>query len=98
MIVQGSTIHNSTVIEGKCEKYLKSIKRKKKIDLRSIGYQQNNNLLDLLYCQCKVKKECKDVEKMYSKCHSSVMGTGSFNGRKSCGEELKNLFECAIGR
>ena len=98
MKVDGSSIHKSSNIAGKCEKYLKPIKRKKKIDLQSIGNQQNNNLLDLLRCQCKAHKSCKDVEKFYSKCHSSVMGTGSFEGRKNCGEELEKLFACAMGK
>ena len=99
MKVTGSNIHESKdLIAPKCEKYLASIKRKKKIDLESIGSPPNNILLDLLRCQCKAKKTCKDVEKLYSKCHSSVMGTGSFGGRKNCAEELENLYRCAMGR
>ena len=96
MKIEGSTIHNST-IELKCEKYLKSIKRKKNIDPQSIGSQHNNNLLDLMFCQSKTRKSCKRVEKMYKDCHKSVMGTGSFEGRKNCGNEFMRLYECTIG-
>lgn len=98
MKIDGSAVNNSTEIAAKCEKYLKAITKKRKIDLQSIGSPPNNNFLDLLRCQCKVKKECKAVEKSYMKCHSSVMGTGSFDGRKHCGEELEKLSECALGK
>lgn len=98
MKVEGSHIHDlkGRSIEVSCEKYLKSIRRKKKLDLQSIGSQQNNNLLDLLFCQCKARKKCREVKKIYSNCHRSIMGTGSFDGRKHCGDELEKLYECAI--
>jgi hypothetical protein len=98
MRVQGSVLHDPELIEGKCKKYLKAIKRKKKIDLEAIGSQQNNSLLDLLRCQSRAMTgSCKDHEAKYSKCHSSVMGTGLYNGRKNCGEELEKFFGCIVG-
>ena len=97
MKVDGTTLHEAS-IPPKCEKYLKPLQRKKMIDLDSIGSQKNNNLLDFLRCQSKAKKICADEEKVYSKCHASVMGTGSFKGMKNCGEELEKLFDCTMGR
>mmetsp|Transcript_12081 Transcript_12081/g.18142 ORF Transcript_12081/g.18142 Transcript_12081/m.18142 type:complete len:100 (-) Transcript_12081:383-682(-) len=97
MKVEGRRVHKSSeAVAPKCEKILSSIKRKKKIDLDAIGSQANNNLVDLLRCQCRAKKMCQDTEKSYSKCHSSVMGTGSYAGRKTCGDELETLFNCAM--
>ena len=95
--VSGSKLHRHSGIAPKCEKYLKPLTRKKKIDLHDIGNQQNNNLLDLLKCQCKANKICTNDQKSYMKCHASVMGTGSFAGKKHCGEEMEVLFRCAMG-
>jgi hypothetical protein len=101
MKIESSTVHKNpnATIDEKCDKYLKLIKRKKKIDLEAIGSKQNNILLNLLRCQSKqmsirrMKNDsnnnnngCSNVEKFYTKCHSSVMGTGNFNGRKHCGQ------------
>ncbi|MGK3743089.1 MAG: hypothetical protein ACI90V_009945 [Bacillariaceae sp.] len=113
MKIEGSTIHKNSnaTIDEKCDKYLKLIKRKKKIDLEAIGSKQNNILLDLLRCQSKQQmsttrmknnssndnnNNCNNVEKLYTKCHCSVMGTGNFNGRKNCSEELKCFLDCVI--
>mmetsp|Transcript_18237 Transcript_18237/g.27906 ORF Transcript_18237/g.27906 Transcript_18237/m.27906 type:complete len:95 (-) Transcript_18237:40-324(-) len=81
----------------KCEKYQKPLQRKKKIDLDAVGSQENNNLIDFLRCQCKAQKICADKEKAFSKCHSSVMGSGTYAGRKNCGPELEELFACTTG-
>ena len=97
MKVEGGRLHKSAeAVAPKCQKFLSSIKRKQKIDLDAIGSQANNNLVDLLRCQCRAEKICKDIEKSHSKCHSSVMGTGSYAGRKTCGDELETLFNCAM--
>ena len=116
MKIEGSTIHKNpnATIDEKCDKYLKLIKRKKKIDLEAIGSEQNNILLDLLRCQSKQMMStrrmttdsnnspnsnnngCSNVEKVYTKCHSSVMGTGNFNGRKHCGQELQYFLDCVM--
>mmetsp|Transcript_7201 Transcript_7201/g.10672 ORF Transcript_7201/g.10672 Transcript_7201/m.10672 type:complete len:102 (-) Transcript_7201:2495-2800(-) len=97
MVKVDSTKISSSSIAVKCEKYAKPLlKRKKIIDLDSIGNQQNNNLVDFLNCQCKALKACADVQKSYSNCHSSVMGTGSYVGRKNCGEELEKLLTCVL--
>jgi hypothetical protein len=97
MKVDGEHIHKSSkTVSPKCEKFLSAITRKKKIDLDAVGSQANNNLLNFLHCQCRTQKICKDAEKSYSKCHSSVMGTGSYASKKNCGEELEKLFACAM--
>jgi len=42
-------VHKSSeAVAPKCQKFLPSIKCKKKIDLDAIGSQANNNLVDLL--------------------------------------------------
>lgn len=76
----------------KCEKYLKPLQ--KKVDLEDIGGERNNNLIYFLKCEQKVRKICRDQEVAYSKCHSSVMGVGSFQGRKHCAYELEALYSC----
>lgn len=106
MKIEGSLIHNSKVLDEKCKKYLKLIKKKKIVDLEAIGSKPNNDVLDLLRCQNKqmVRKiknnidanDCSNIEKMYTKCHSSVMGTGNFEGRKNCGDELQSFLDCTI--
>jgi hypothetical protein len=97
MKVEEGRLHKSSeAVAPKCQQFLSSIKRKQKIDLDAIGSQANNNLVDLLRCQCRAEKICKDIEKSYSKCHSSVMGTGSYAGRKTCSDELETLFNCAM--
>jgi hypothetical protein len=87
---------SEATIEPKCQSFAKSILRKKKIDLESIGTKNNNLLVDFLRCQSKSRKHCTNVEKEYAKCHGSVMGTGSFQGKKNCGEELEKLLNCAL--
>ena len=83
---------------AKCQKYLTPILRKKKaIPLDSIGSPRNNQLLDFLYCQTKASKTCKKADKAYRSCHASVMGTGSYDGRKHCADELEALFHCISG-
>mmetsp|Transcript_1708 Transcript_1708/g.3118 ORF Transcript_1708/g.3118 Transcript_1708/m.3118 type:complete len:123 (-) Transcript_1708:92-460(-) len=86
-----------TTIEPKCQTYVKSISRKNKsIDLEAIGTKHNNHLVDFLRCQAKTRKQCSHIEKAYLKCHGSVMGTGSFQGNKHCGEELENFLNCVL--
>jgi hypothetical protein len=94
--VRGSTIPEESV-PSKCEKYLKVVK-KKKIDLDQIGNQHNNGLVDLLRCQCKTQKVCEAQQKNYSDCHDSVMGVGSYGGKRNCGEELGILFRCVFDK
>lgn len=91
----GKRLEEAT-IEPKCQAYAKSISRKKSIDLEAIGTPTNNHLVDFLRCQAKARKKCTNVEKAYAKCHSSVMGTGSFQGKKNCGEELEKFLDCAL--
>jgi hypothetical protein len=89
---------NEANIEQKCQKYLKPLARTKRtIDFKAIGSKSNNDLIDLLRCQGKTKgMPCIDVEKAYAKCHTSVMGTGIYQGKKNCAEELEKLFSCAL--
>ena len=98
MIIDGRNIPSLSTA-SKCEKYLKPIQKKKKIDLEAIGSPNNNMLLDFLKCQVKANKKktlCKNIQKAYFKCHSSVMGTGSYDNRKNCGKELNAYFTCAM--
>lgn len=95
MKIKGEKIHSSMEdVAPKCTKYLLSIRPKKKIDMADIGSQSNNAMVDLLRCESRVKKQCIDIDKAYMKCHSSVMGTGSYNGQKTCNDELLNLYKC----
>jgi hypothetical protein len=43
-----------------------------------------------------VSKECKGAEKEYSLCHKSLMGVGSYKGKRHCGEELTALYKCVL--
>ena len=87
---------SSSSIDPKCLKLLRQI-RKKTIDSTATGDKYNNILVSFLECQGKTKenkKSCHKVLKTYRQCHSSVMGTGSFNGKKHCGDELLQLKTC----
>ena len=98
MTIKGSDIPESLVVP-KCQALLKSVqKKKKKIDLASTGDSKTNLLLDLLKCQVKKDKEisCTDQLKEYNKCHSSFMGTGSYQGRQHCQEEMQTLYYCVF--
>eukprot|EP00536_Pseudo-nitzschia_multiseries_P006162 jgi/Psemu1/286277/fgenesh1_pg.128_\ len=84
-----------------CEKYLAPLARKKKIDLEAIGSRPNNQLLDLLRCRvAKIQtanaEDCRSLARAYASCHASVMGTGSFGGRKHCGAELSGYLDCVL--
>ncbi|KAL9180096.1 hypothetical protein ACHAXT_008066 [Thalassiosira profunda] len=78
-------------------------KKRKRLDTADIGTPAYNLLLQLLRCQVKHPnisgaggdaKKCVKAEKAYSACHAAVMGVGSYNGRKHCGEEMESLFAC----
>ena len=90
-----------------CQKYLAPLARrnkKKAVDLEAIGSRANNQLLDLLRCRNRFharsnssgQGSCKAAESAYDACHSSVMGTGSFRGRRHCGRELGDYLECVV--
>jgi len=101
MIVRGKRIHEDFIdstSNSKCEKLLKALSKKKSIPLTAIGSRSNNLLVDFLKCHTKVlsKDYCKPVEKVYKGCHSSVMGTGNYNGAKDCGNELQEWMECCM--
>mmetsp|Transcript_13709 Transcript_13709/g.15038 ORF Transcript_13709/g.15038 Transcript_13709/m.15038 type:complete len:109 (+) Transcript_13709:50-376(+) len=80
-------------VSSKCTLQHKSIK-KKKINLSATGSPANNALVSFLRCQVKATKTCADFEKEYTLCHKSFMGTGSYNGKRECGEELEALYTC----
>lgn len=82
-------------IDPKCQKYVAAIGRKKRVDLDAIGTPANNNVVEFLKCQTRATKLCVDMNRAYEKCHSSVMGTGNYQGKKHCGEELEKLLDCA---
>ena len=100
--LDGAELVTKTPILPKCEKYAKALQKRtgkpsRKIDLESIGSPHNNLLVDFLKCQCKSKsKICSLKEKVYSKCHSGIMGVGSYEGRKHCGTELESLVSCVM--
>jgi hypothetical protein len=85
-------------IASKCQSEYNSIKKKKDISLQTTGDQKTNLLLNLLRCQVKATtaKSCKEIEKEYTKCHQSFMGTGSYKGKKHCGDELQALYDCVL--
>ena len=39
---------------------------------------------------------CRSVEKAYTSCHLSVMGTGNYNGHKQCGDPLQEWLDCCL--
>ena len=82
----GSDFPRHQVAE-KCTSEYKSIAKKKKISLEATGDILNNKA---------VSKGCKGIEKEYSLCHKSFMGTGSYKGKRHCGEELMALYQCVL--
>ena len=105
--IKGSSIGSSGENENiapKCKKLLKAV-QKKKIKLENIGDPTYNNFLELVRCQMKANKNnmlndgkisCVTQSKQYEACHASIMGTGSFDGRKHCADELEALFRCVL--
>mmetsp|Transcript_24124 Transcript_24124/g.71083 ORF Transcript_24124/g.71083 Transcript_24124/m.71083 type:complete len:99 (+) Transcript_24124:292-588(+) len=91
--IKGKTLANSVPVSPKCESLLKAL-RKKKIDLEATGHPPANALLKFLQCQVKATKSCVDKEKKYMNCHKAIMGTGSYNGRQNCGDEMAKLLSC----
>lgn len=100
--VKASDLPLSTAVPPRCEKLAQPFlgsKGKKKIDLEAIGTPRYNLLLDLLRCQVRAaerKAACVAMEKKYSNCHGGIMGTGSYGGKKHCGEEMEDLLHCAF--
>jgi len=83
----------------KCEKFRKLIFGKD-VPLDKTGGKLPNQLVQFLSCQIKNSPipTCQDVMHAYEKCHNSVMGTGSYplTGRKHCGVELSNMYNCVM--
>mmetsp|Transcript_3375 Transcript_3375/g.5120 ORF Transcript_3375/g.5120 Transcript_3375/m.5120 type:complete len:113 (+) Transcript_3375:71-409(+) len=86
------------VVADKCKAGHKSIANKKKeISMDTTGEQKTNMLLEFLRCQVKTNaKNCKDIEKEYTLCHKSFMGTGSYKGMRHCGKPMAALYQCVI--
>lgn len=80
-------------VPPKCGKFHKELKSKK-VNLTACGSKDNNTLLSLLKCVCKEEKICSETLKKYMACHGSVMGAGSYQGRRNCELELKDLINC----
>mmetsp|Transcript_31453 Transcript_31453/g.45885 ORF Transcript_31453/g.45885 Transcript_31453/m.45885 type:complete len:99 (+) Transcript_31453:37-333(+) len=93
--VKGSALQDSSTIAPKCSKFVQPL-RKRTVNTEQIGNRHYNVLLDFVRCQRKVNKTCSGEDKSYSLCHASVMGTGSYEGRKHCGEEFKEFFDCVM--
>ena len=86
---------SSSQIHAKCQKAYQLVsKRKKKIRLEDTGSPPTNLLLEFLTCQSKATKTCTDVKKAYEVCHKAVMGVGSFQGKRHCGDEMKAFLVC----
>jgi len=94
--IKGADINPDDIAPRCAVKFLKPVVKLSKIDLDLIGNRKNNILLDLLRCQVRAEKSCKLLHKRYESCHASVMGTGNFEGKKNCGAELEDLFQCAL--
>jgi hypothetical protein len=82
-------------VSKKCMKFRKSL-GDKSVDISATGQRDNNELLKLLKCESKENKICLELEVAYTVCHGNVMGTGSYNGKKHCGEELAKLLQCVL--
>ena len=81
-------------VSPRCRDMLKKVSSKKSVDLTKTGDSRTNLLLNFLQCQVKATKTCMKEEKSYSNCHKSVMGTGSYDGRRDCGCEMEKLYYC----
>lgn len=94
--VNVSSALSDTEILPRCEKYLRPLikKKKKPVVFEAIGSPPNNQLVDLLKCQCKGSDELKE----YLRCHGGVMGMGSYgkDNKKHCAEELQVLFQSIL--
>ena len=95
-----SSGHSSSTGTPKCQSEYNAVRKKKRINLDTTGDKKTNSLLSYLQCQVQknglpnVKILCNDISKEYTKCHQSFMGTGSYQGRKDCGKEMNELWDC----
>ena len=87
------TLSSTREPDPKCIKFLHALKGKA-VDVYVTGSRENNALDRFLRCECKMKNVCSGQLSKYVACHSSVMGVGSFCGRKNCGNELTDLQAC----
>ena len=95
---KGSDLYHdarSSNVDPKCLPLLRQL-LKKTMDYAATGNKYNNVLVSFFECQGKKQKSCPKVLKAYRQCHSSVMGTGSFNGKKHCGDELLQVKTCIL--
>jgi hypothetical protein len=102
--VKVSSLVNAEHVDEKCRGLFQK-QAKKTADLNALGEPNYNNFLKFVKCQSKSKAAagngnkqppCKPEEKSYDTCHQSVMGVGSYNGRKACAQELSKLVACAM--
>jgi hypothetical protein len=63
--------------------------------LNNTGSKDTNALVRVLTCETTMRQVCGDVERKYTLCHKSIMGTGEYEGRQDCGLELSAFFDCA---
>ena len=61
--------------------------------LRATGCRANNDLVRLLVCESG-RSLCREAIAAHGACHAGVMGAGSFEGRRDCGDELAALRAC----
>jgi hypothetical protein len=83
----------ASLASDKCAKFAKALKERH-VDIESTGHKDTNALVNLLKCETKALQVCSRHLAAYEACHKSVMGTGGYQGKKHCGEELKSLLSC----
>ena len=82
-----------------CAKHARALVGKT-VDLTGTGTKDNAALLKLILCSAKAKAKreggagCATEQSAYTKCHSAVMSTGSFEGGSDCGRQLAALLRC----
>ena len=92
-VIKGSDFPSELVVD-KCASEFKAVAKKKKIPLDATGDRVNMMLVHLLQCQVKATKQCQKLEKEYSLCHKSFMGMGTYKGKRDCGEQLSEIYQC----
>ena len=93
--IKGSAVP-AHLVATNCTSQYNAIKKKKTIDLSATGNPNTNNLLLLLQCQSKTTRECKEKGQEYTMCHNSFMGVGTYKGKKNCGKEMNEFYQCLL--
>ncbi len=54
----------------------------------------NDCLFIMKVLACRSHILCPEAEKIFLKCHGSIMGTGRFEGRNHCTKEIEGMAKC----